>query len=45
MYVAMLGVNTTGSPHNPASTPTAALLFRFTPELASAVPSAAAGAS
>ena len=34
MYVAMLGVNTTGTPHNPASTPTAALLFRFTPNLA-----------
>ena len=34
MYVAMLGVNTTGTPHNPASTPTAALLFRFTPGLA-----------
>ena len=37
MYVAMLGVNTTGSPHNPASTPTAALLFRFTPGLAGTV--------
>ena len=44
MYVAMLGVNTTGTPHNPAATPTAALLFRFTPELR-AVPSAAAGVS
>ena len=31
MYVAMLGVNSAG---NPAGTPTAALLFRFTPGLA-----------
>ena len=37
MYVAMLGVNTTGTPHNPAGTPTAALFFRFTPGLAGTI--------